>query len=98
MNSQPYFYQAPDEHIYLIQNVLEGQMNRALYAGKMWEENKVNTGFASPEIDFEVPYVVYGISAASTTVPIENKAGDRLDFLSVLQYNTSNYAAMLRLL
>ena len=99
LNNEPYLYQAPDGHIYLIQNVIEGNFNRALFVSNLWRTYKVNSGFTSPEIEEDITdYVIYGISLANTIVPIENRAGESTDFLSILQYNSQSHAAMLRLL
>ena len=100
MKSEPYMYIAPDKHIYLVQNVLEGNLNRALNVSHYWEKYKVNPGFRSPEYDeIEEPkYVIYTISQANTIIPSENHAGESLDFFSILKYNSFSHAAMLRLL
>tara|TARA_R110001599_G_scaffold240507_1_gene440095 strand:- start:78 stop:3698 length:3621 start_codon:yes stop_codon:yes gene_type:complete len=100
LKTDPYLYLASDGHIYLVQNVMNGNVNRALNVGYYWRTYKVNPGFKSPEYDelAEPKYVIYDISPANTAVPAENKAGDSLDFLSVLRYNSLSYAAMLRLL
>ena len=98
--SDPYIYQAPDKHIYLVQNVLEGDMQRALNVGYYWDKYHVNPGFRTPEYDEaeELKYVIYTISPANTIIPYENHAGDSLSFLSVLRYNEFAHAAMIRLL
>jgi Family of unknown function (DUF5757) len=100
--TEPYMYIAPDGHIYLIQNVIEGDLQRALNVGFYWKEHKVNPGFRSHEYDEEEnpKYVVYNISQANTIVLGENNAGDSLSFYSVLRYNTfpPAHAAMLLLL
>jgi hypothetical protein len=100
MNSDPYIYLAPDNHIYLIQNVIEGDINRALNVGYYWDKYRVNPGFRTPEYDEidALKYVIYNISPANTIVPFENRAGDSLSYLSILRYNEFAYACMLRLL
>ena len=99
LKNEPFIYRSDDGHIYLIQNVSEGNLYRALNVNYYWDLHKVNPGFRTPEYDDEIPkYVVYGISPANSTVLIENHAGDSLSFYSVLKYNQRNYAAMLLLL
>ena len=64
-----------------------------------WDEHKVNPGFKTPEYEDEYPkYIVYGISSANNIVLIENRAGDSVDFYTILQYNNGSSAAMLRLI
>lgn len=100
MRAEPFIYLAPDEHIYLVQNIVNGDISRAINASYYWDQYKVNPGFRSPEYDeIETPkYVVYGISPANSIVPVENHAGDSLSFYSILQYNNVSHAAMLPLL
>ena len=100
MKKDPYMYIAPDNHIYLIQNVIDGNIQKCLNIGYYWKKYKVNPGFKSPEYDEdeEAKYVLYDISPANTIVPVENHAGESLDFLSILRYNPFSHAAMLRLL
>jgi hypothetical protein len=102
IRQEPFLYIAPDKHIYLIQNVVEGDILRALNIALYWDIYKVNPGFRSPEYENEIEnasYLIYGISPASTIVPIEDhvKKGSPT-FLTILQYNSLSYAAMLRLL
>ena len=100
VNSDPYIYMAPDKHIYLVQNVMEGDIQRALNVGYYWDKYKVNPGFRSPEYDEEenLKYVIYSISPGNTIIPYENRAGDSLDYISILRYNDFSFACMLRLL
>jgi len=99
-NFDPYIYLAPDGHIYLIQNVIEGDLQRALNVSYYWDKYHVNPGFRSPEYDENdvLKYVIYSISPANTLVPYENRAGDSLSYLSILRYNDFSYASMMRLL
>ena len=97
--SQPYLYKDIDGHIYLVQNVSGGSLGRALNVAYYWQEYRINLGYKQEEeLELNSGYVVYGISSSRTLVPIENTAGDSLDFYSVVQYNSKNYGAMLRLL
>jgi hypothetical protein len=101
MKTDPFLYLAADGHIYLIQNVTEGNMSRAINVAYYWQKYKVNPGIKTPEYSNEMefpPYVLYSISPANTIIPTENHAGDDLDYLSILRYNAFAYAAMLRLL
>ncbi|GAH16558.1 unnamed protein product, partial [marine sediment metagenome] len=40
----------------------------------------------------------YEISQANQIEPVENNADDSIDFYSILRYNKTSHAAMLRLL
>lgn len=101
----PYYYRAADGHIYLVQNVIDGSLSRALNISYYWNKHKVNPGFKSPAIEDELglseedtKYVIYTISNANTLIPTENHAGNTLDYFSILRYNQFSHAAMLRLL
>ena len=100
LRNEPFLYEAPDKHIYLIQNVVEGNLLRTLNVDYYWDKHKVNPGFRTPEYDEneELKYLVYGISPANTVVPIEDKTKGDINFYTVLRYNTLAYAAMLLLL
>ena len=100
LQTDPYLYQAPDKHIYYIQNVVSGDLGRALNIGIYWEDNRINPGYNADAFNgdrSEIPYVIYDISAAKHPVISENSAGDSLNFISILRYSDNNYAAMLRL-
>lgn len=101
--SDPFMYVATDGHIYLIQNVMEGNnLMRALNVCYYWKVHKVNTGHQSyPYDEEEVPqYVLYEISAANTIVLTESHVSDPLStsFFSVLKYPNGVHAALLPLL
>ena len=100
LKNEPYMYIAPDNHIYLIQNVMGGDIQRAMNVSHYWQKYKVNPGFKSPEYEeLETPkYVIYEISAGNQIIPVENTAGESTDFYSILKYNNISHAAMLRLL
>jgi hypothetical protein len=98
-STQPYFYKDTDGHIYMIQNVAGGNLEKALNISRYWQEYRINLGYMNEEELFiNSGYVVYGISSSRTLLPIENNAGESIDFYSVIQYNPKNYGAMLRLL
>jgi len=96
--TDPYMYVAPDEHIYLVQNVVEGSIQKALNVCDYWDKYKINPGFKTEDYDEVAKYVVYDISQANTIVLAENNAGDSTEFYSILRYNSFSHAAMLRLL
>jgi len=97
---EPYLYQSPDGHIYMVQNVIQGNLERALNVAWYWDQYKVNPGYIIDEFigDIsELRYVIWDISS-NIIVLGENFAGDTTEFISVLRYSVDNYGAMLRLL
>ena len=101
IHSDPFFYlNSTDGHIYLIQNVSEGDIRKALNVGYYWNKYRVNPGFRSPPYDEEevLNYVIYSISPANTIVPYENHAGDDLNYISILRYNDFAFACMIVIL
>lgn len=100
LQTNPYLYQSLDGHIYYIQNVIQGNINRALNVGIYWDDFKINPGYKAEEYDGDIKdlkYVIYEISEGRKHVLVENKAGDSIDYISILRYSTNNYGAMLRL-
>ena len=101
IHSDPFFYlNSTDGHIYLIQNVSEGDIQKALNVGYYWNKYRVNPGFRSPPFSEEeiLKYVIYSISPANTIVPYENHAGDDLNYISILRYNDFSFACMIVIL
>ena len=101
IHSDPFFYlNSTDGHIYLIQNVSEGDIRKALNVGYYWNKYRVNPGFRSPPFseDEILKYVIYSISPANTIVPYENHADDSLNYISILRYNDFAFACMIVIL
>ena len=99
--NNPYLFKNEDEHIYIIQNVYRGELNRALNVAYQWYINKLNDGYFTESFDeiFQLPiYVVYGIHKALTLVPIEDKTNGVTPYLQILRYSQDHYAAMLPIL
>ena len=96
-----------DGKIYIIQNVIGGNLPKALTVAKMWYEHKINIGSsASPSPDYPI-HMIYGISPSSVLVPIEDKTFAQNVFLKILYYGSqadkingkeARYAAMLEIL
>jgi hypothetical protein len=98
---EPYLFINTDGKIYLIQNVIAGDLMRALNIAKQWNTTKVNKGFhVDPldETDTIPPYIVYGISTAAIPIPIEDHTNEQEEFLQILTYGSNRYAAMLPIL
>lgn len=89
----PYIYKTPEGQIYLIQNVLEGNLKRALNVAQSWKTEKVNPGYTSPLLSGSPYYRVYGISNANSLFLIEDSPEDQA--YDLLTYEEGNYAALL---
>jgi hypothetical protein len=106
VSDEPYLYALPDPttdvvRMYMIQNVLSGDRNRALHVAKTWYLDKVNLGFQAdlPSLDVEMPvHVIFGISTAATPIPMEDLSGGNTSYLELLTYGSNQYAAMLPML
>jgi hypothetical protein len=99
LSTEPYLYKAPNNTIYLIQNVITGDRNKAIDIAEEWRVNKRNRGYyivASSGI--ERPYRLYGISLADTISLQEDHTNGSPDYVEILTYNDNNqFAAMLRM-
>ena len=101
--NEPYIYSspAPEEHFYIIQNVVDGNMMRALNVALNWYITKINQGYNTlPYDNLEDPHqlpvlAIYGISTASTLIAINDRTNDEEKFLQILTYGSNQYAAML---
>ena len=100
LRTEPYMYISHTKNIYLIQNVIQGDIERAKNVAYYWDIYKINLGHQSPEYDeLEQPkYAIYGISSGSDLVLVDNQAGDTTQYLSLLDYGGKKYAAMLQIL
>lgn len=99
LNVNPYIYVDENSNSYIIQNVVNGDLSRAITVAYNWYVNKINPGFYSPE--FTAPYpdnVIYGISLKSSMLPIEINLVNphATNFLKILKYDTT-FAAVLKM-
>ena len=104
---EPYLYRHTDGHIYLIQNVIGGDIDMALAVAKEWRDTHINTGPMTPPIDpnEDVKYFIYIIAPSGKISAIEDKTGgpDGPDgYLEILRYTEDEeggrFGAILRLL
>jgi len=106
---EPYLYITPDERIFLIQNVLNGDFSRAINVAYNWSSSKINLGFYSPiyvnphpstEQDEHTPppYYVFAISTAGTHILLQDHSNNDPSSISLLTYTNNQYAALLPLL
>ena len=104
--SEPYLYVSSDKNnnIYIVQNVIGGDMLRALNVSFNWFIKRVNHGYHS--FPFENPnnpdqfpvFAIYGISTSSTLIVIKNRTNNESNFLQLLTYGPNQYAALLPIL
>lgn len=101
-NTEPFLYQDPSGKFYIIQNVINSDFKRAINVAYSWYTNKVNLGYDSEmwsgsTIGAVPRNVIYGITAGNIPEPIkDNREGDP-NFLQLLNYGNTQYAAMLPL-
>lgn len=101
---EPYLYIAEDENIYIVQNVVEGSIDRALYVAFVWDKMRMNVGYmGGNEMRVSNPrYMIYGISSTLDMIPLQDNTEFEENYLRVLVYGSvvrdlSKYAALLPL-
>lgn len=103
----PYLYQDDDGRIFLVQNVVGGNLLRALTVTNFWTIHKINIGPEPPASGSSPLYMIYGISSTATMVPIKDETNKQEIFEKILYYGSQadltadkkgNYAALLELL
>ena len=100
MKTEPYIYKTEEGSIYLIQNLSQGDIRKAINVCQYWDTYKINLGNIAEEYKEVIlpKYVLYGISPSANLVLLENHAGTDTDYLQILTYGPDQYAAMLKLL
>ena len=80
-------------NVFIVQNVLNGELGRALYVAKHWLDIRINSGYMSPLLTANIPYISYMIENEVITCDDEE-----IDFSKpqVLSFD-SCYAALLPL-
>ena len=105
----PYFFNDVNSNRkFLIQNVLQGNIQRAVNVSKNWLSSAINIGFEAEDLQISenVEYVIYTLSPIGTLVVTKSKIGTSTpieilcygDAYSLLHDKTLNYAAMLPLI
>lgn len=106
---EPYLHQDDNGRVYIIQNVLNSSLSKAIAVSEKWLKYQINIGFEpipTPIDEFPV-YMVYGISPYGTMVPIEDFTLGSKNYAKILYYGTKSekikgknnrYAAVLELL
>ena len=95
MEIEPFFYRAPTGRLYLIQNVLNGEKDRALSVAISWQKNKINLGYRAEIQTEKTAYFLYGISNANNIVLKEQTS--ETDAVELLTYGSEQFSAMLPL-
>lgn len=78
--------------ICIIQNVLEGDLERALNVSKIWHSEKINIGFYSKKISSKVDYNLFQTNGDEEST---SKDSSKNYNQNILQYGNNNYAAIL---
>lgn len=103
----PYLYEDEVGHVYIIQNVAAGTLEKAMAVATTWNLHRVNIGFNPAPLEGFDPYMIYGISPASKIIPVEDHTQGLEAFLRVLYYGSQankmagrdgRYGAILRIL
>ena len=76
-------YRINEGKLSIIQNVLDGDLERALYVAKVWKDNGIVIGFLSPKLEENVKYAEHTLDFS--------KAKE----LNVFKYDNNQYAAIL---
>jgi len=97
----PFIYDF-EGRLYLIQSVRDGNFNRALNCGNIWNENKINKGYETNSIKPSkfIPHVIYNISSSLQLFlsnPEDDKTNGESIFVSLLLVS-GKYLAMLPLI
>jgi hypothetical protein len=104
---EPIIYRQ-NTRMYLIQNVVDGNFNKALKCGKIWLDYKFNIGFEELEIkfyDFEenkryIPHLIYSISGSNELIVTSNnddKTNGEEKYVSLIRFTDNSYSVLLEL-
>lgn len=102
MQIDPLFYRDTESgKIYLIQNVLDGDILRVVTVLTTWWQRGFNPGFRAPPTSAveasTIPRVIYAISVKRQIIPIADETGGTTPYYQILRYSAESYAAMLPL-
>jgi hypothetical protein len=87
-----------DNNMFIVQNVRNGELARALALSLFWKQTGINRGYdVDPINSINIVHMIYGLSKISTIVPAEDKTAGHEDYLEVL-YMNGRYLGLLRLL
>jgi hypothetical protein len=92
---EPYFYRNPNirkEHLMIIQNVVDGSLEKAIATSHKWLKDRVNIGANPEEADHSISYAVYTRDGATA---VEKVVRDTKEMASVIKYSDESYGAIL---
>ena len=78
-------YRINNGKLNILQNVLDGELDRAIFASKAWKDNRINIGYLSPTIKSPTKYSVHTLEKSKP-----DKTG-----INVFAYDSGDYAAIL---
>jgi hypothetical protein len=98
----PLMYKDIEGHMFIIQNVYGGDINRAINVSQTWNEKKHNLGFNADIIDGDVlnDIIVFGISSTGELIVLENDSNLNVvndDTILILKYTENRYSGLLLL-
>lgn len=94
----PFLYRDSDGKIYMIQNVMGGDIYRALAVAESWATNQYNLGYDAEPLAEIKPHFQYSISKSNRLVPLSDHTVGSNIYYQIVSYNQSRYAAMLPIL
>lgn len=86
--SDPYLYKDTDGKIYIIQNVVGGNKQKALAIATQWARTKINIGFDPQPLTEFVEHMIYGISQSANLIPIYDNTNQEPLFVKLIYYGT----------
>ena len=98
VDDKPYIYATATGNMYLVQNVIGGELSRAISVALNWYLNKINSGYNTAAYDKAFPvHVIYGISASKDLILKVNNSAGNSNYLQILDYGNDQYSALLKL-
>lgn len=95
----PYMYDAANINYYIIQNVKDNDIARALNISINWRLNKINLGYDIKPLENidDISYIIYEPIITGEFVILEDHSLNEDDPHEILDYGKNRYATMLRL-
>lgn len=95
----PYMYQTLDTGYYIIQNVKDNDISRALNVSINWILNDINLGYNVSPLDSidDINYIIYEASTTGEFIVLDDKSQNQENPYKILNYEKNKYAAILTL-
>lgn len=98
---EPYYYKNPrikNDTLMIIQNVKDGNIDRAISLSYKWSNEQINTGYNTPILSSHsnISYVIYTIDGENHKFETEEHDNNNDNFgCSILKYSNNMYASLL---